>query len=133
MFAMVVMRPPCLPQQDPGIIPRLCGGLFEAIKALGPGKAVTVIASYVEVLRLDIARSSNGSSVRPSQLFVLKGKEGEGEGVLEETPHPFVAQKRKARAEYSLSTPLFFQILLSSVENSQPIVRLPFPAPPCRV
>lgn len=45
-----VVRLPCLRQQDPGVIPRLCRGLFQAIEALGPGKAVTVIASYVEVI-----------------------------------------------------------------------------------
>lgn len=38
-----------LRQQDPGVIPRLCKGLFEAIGALGQGKTVAVVASYVEV------------------------------------------------------------------------------------
>lgn len=31
------------------MIPRLCKGLFEAIRALGTEKDVTVVASYVEV------------------------------------------------------------------------------------
>ncbi|CBJ28849.1 conserved unknown protein [Ectocarpus siliculosus] len=34
--------------QEPGVIPRLCKGLFEAISALGTEKDVTVVASYVE-------------------------------------------------------------------------------------
>ena len=37
------------PQQDPGVIPRLCKGLFKAIKELGPSKDVSIVASYVEV------------------------------------------------------------------------------------
>eukprot|EP00752_Nemacystus_decipiens_P014174 g12605.t1 len=36
-------------RQDPGVIPRLCKGLFEAIGALGQGKTVAVVASYVEI------------------------------------------------------------------------------------
>ncbi|CAN0242469.1 unnamed protein product, partial [Ectocarpus sp. 4 AP-2014] len=35
--------------QEPGVIPRLCKGLFEAIRALGTEKDVTVVASYVEI------------------------------------------------------------------------------------
>lgn len=41
----------CLLQQDPGVIPRLCRGLFEAIEALDQGKTVAVVASYVEVCK----------------------------------------------------------------------------------
>ncbi|CAM9415475.1 unnamed protein product [Ectocarpus sp. 6 AP-2014] len=50
--------------QEPGVIPRLCKGLFEAISALGTEKDVTVMASYVEIYNENVVDLLTDPSAR---------------------------------------------------------------------
>ncbi|CAM9727304.1 unnamed protein product, partial [Ectocarpus fasciculatus] len=50
--------------QEPGVIPRLCKGLFEAIRALGTEKDVTVVASYVEIYNENVVDLLTESSAK---------------------------------------------------------------------
>ncbi|CAN0309061.1 unnamed protein product, partial [Ectocarpus sp. 8 AP-2014] len=50
--------------QEPGVIPRLCKGLFEAISALGTEKDVTVVASYVEIYNENVVDLLTDPSAR---------------------------------------------------------------------
>ncbi|CAN0445111.1 unnamed protein product, partial [Ectocarpus sp. 12 AP-2014] len=52
--------------QEPGVIPRLCKGLFEAISALGTEKNVTVVASYVEIYNENVVDLLTDLSARSS-------------------------------------------------------------------
>ncbi|CAB1110430.1 unnamed protein product [Ectocarpus sp. CCAP 1310/34] len=50
--------------QEPGVIPRLCKGLFEVISALGTEKDVTVVASYVEIYNENVVDLLTDPSAR---------------------------------------------------------------------
>ncbi|CAM9118628.1 unnamed protein product [Scytosiphon promiscuus] len=71
-------------RQDPGVIPRLCRGLFEAIEALGTDKTVAVVASYVEIYNESVvdlladasARSDTAGSGSPARRTSPRGRTG---------------------------------------------------------